>query len=244
MGKRILYLVVGLSLIFLGGWSSNVAAVRIIAEPEAVDIDLQRTAVIVIDMQNAFISKGGMFDLRGLDVTPNQKIIEPIKKICSAARAKGGKVIYIAHVLSPDLREVGPDSSFWYKSVKNYREDSKFRDKYLIRGTWGAEIVDELKPQKDDIFVEKPRFSAFFGTNLDVILKTYNIKYLLFVGCATNICVEASIRDAGHLSYFPILIKDAAAHAGPPFMQESTIFNVKLCYGWVTTTDNVLNLIK
>jgi ureidoacrylate peracid hydrolase len=244
MEKIILYLVVGLSLIFLCGWASDVTAIRVTAEPEPVDIDLQRTAVIVIDMQNAFISKGGMFDLRGFDVTPNQKIIEPIRRICNAARAKGVKVIYIAHVLSPDLREVGPDSSFWYKSVKIYREDPRWQDKYIIRGTWGAEIVDELKPQKGEILVEKPRFSAFFGTNLDVLLKTYNIKHLLFVGCATNICVEASIRDAGSLGYSPILIKDASINNGPPFMQDSTIFNVKLCYGWVTTTDNVLNLIK
>jgi hypothetical protein len=125
MGEKILYLITRLSLIFLCGWVSDVAATRVTAEPERVDIDLQRTAVIVIDMQNAFISKGAMFDLRGFDVTPNQKIIEPIKRICNAARAKGVKVIYIAHVLSPDLREVGPDSSFWYKSGKIYREDPK-----------------------------------------------------------------------------------------------------------------------
>ena len=74
---------------------------------------------------------------------------------------------------------------------------------YLIRGTWGAAIVDQLKPQEGDIYVEKPRFSAFFGTSLDSILKAYNIKYLLFTGCATNICVEASMRDAGELGIFP-----------------------------------------
>ena len=214
------------------------------AEPEPIDVDLNRTAVVVIDMQNAFISKGGMFDLRGFDVTPHQKIIDPIKRVCDAARRKGVKVVHIAHVLSPDLREVGPDSSFWYKSVKMFREDAKWQDKYLIRGTWGAEIVDVLKPQKGDIYVEKPRFSAFFGTNLDVILKTLNIKYLLFTGCATNICVEASIRDAGHLGYYPSWITDATISNGPPFMQEATVFNVKLCYGWVANMENILKLMK
>lgn len=217
--------------------------IEIVAEPEPIEIDLQRTAVVVVDMQNTFISKGGA-DLRGFDISASQKIINPIKKICSEARPKGVKVIYIGNVLSPDLREVGPDSSFWYKSVKIYREDPRWRDKFTIRGTWGAEIIDELKPKENDIFVEKPRFSAFFETKLDVILKTYNIKYLLFVGCATNICVEDSIRDAGALGYFPILISDAAISVGPAFMQDATIFNVKLCYGWVTNTESLLKALK
>src|SRR4030042_3381166 len=109
-------------LIFHGSVLNNATAIKIVAEPESIEIDLQRMAVIVIDMQNAFMGKGGMFDLRGFNVTENQKIIEPIQKICSVARGKGIKVIYIGHILSPDLREVGPDSSFWYKSVKIYRE--------------------------------------------------------------------------------------------------------------------------
>ena len=219
------------------------AMIKIKTEPEPIDIDLERSAIVVVDMQNTFVSKGGLFDLRGFDVTSIQKVIEPIKKICKKAREEKVKVIYIAHVLSPDLREVGPDSSFWYKSVKFYREDPLWQEKFLIRGTWGAGIVDALKPQEDDLIVEKPRFSAFFGTNLDTILKTYNLKYLFFTGCATNICVEASIRDAANLSYFPILISDASANSGPPFMQDSTILNVKLCFGWVTDSENLLKIM-
>lgn len=214
--------------------------VRIKAEPEPIDIDLRRSAMVIVDMQNAFVAKGGMFDLRGFDVTPIQRVICPITKICHEAREKKIKVIYIVHVLSPDLREVGSDSSFWYKSVKFYREDPRWQDKFIIRGTWGAEVVEALKPQANDLIVEKPRFSAFFGTNLDTILKTYNLKYLFFTGCATNICIEASIRDAANLGYFPILISDASVNNGPPFTQESTLFNVKLCFGWVTDTENLL----
>jgi ureidoacrylate peracid hydrolase len=217
--------------------------VRIRTEPEPIDIDLGRSAIVIVDMQNAFVAKGGMFDLRGFDVTPIQKVIGPITKICNKAREKKVKVIYIVHVLSSDLREVGPDSSFWYKSVKFYREDPHWQDKFIIRGTWGAGVVDALKPQEDDLIVEKPRFSAFFGTNLDILLKTYNLKYLFFTGCATNICIEASIRDAANLGYFPILITDASINNGPPFMQDSTLFNVKLCFGWVTDTENLLKVL-
>ena len=217
--------------------------VRIKTEPEPMDIDLGRSAIVIVDMQNAFVAKGGMFDLRGFDVTPIQKVIDPIKKICNQAREEKVKVIYIVHVLSSDLREVGPDSSFWYKSVKFYREDPYWQDKFIIRGTWGAGVVDALKPQEDDLIVEKPRFSAFFGTNLDILLKTYNLKYLFFTGCATNICIEASIRDAANLGYFPILISDASINNGPSYMQDSTLFNVKLCFGWVTDTENLLKVM-
>jgi ureidoacrylate peracid hydrolase len=217
--------------------------VRIKTEPEPIDIDLGRSAIVIVDMQNAFVAKGGMFDVRGFDVTPIQKMIDPIKKIRDKAREERVKVIYIVHVLSPDLREVGPDSSFWYKSVKFYREDPRWQDKFIVRGTWGAEIVDDLEPRQGDLIVEKPRFSAFFGTNLDTILKTHNLKYLFFTGCATNICIEASIRDAANLGYFPILISDASINNGPPFMQDSTIFNVKLCFGWVTDTENLLKVM-
>lgn len=217
------------------------------AEPEPLEIDLKRTSVVVIDMQNAFVSNGGMFDLLGLDILPAHKVIEPIIKIISTTRAKGIKVIYVAHRYSPDLRESGGSNSpFWHKrgAVRIYREHPEWRDKLIIRGTWGADIIEELRPQESDIVVEKPMFSAFFGTNLDIILKTYDIKYLAFVGTATNICVEASIRDAFYLGYFPILISDAAANTGPPLTQEATIFNIKSVYGWVTTTKNIVEAMQ
>ncbi len=216
------------------------------AEPEPLQIDLQRTAVVVIDMQNAFVSKGGMFDLSGQDISRSQRIIEPIKKISRVARARGVKTIYVVHHHSPDLRETGgQNSGYWYSPhVRMYREHPEWDDKFIISGTWGAEILKELEPREDEIVVVKPKYSAFFGTDLDTILKTFNVKYLAFVGVATNICVEAAIRDACYLGYFPILISDAAAPAGPPYTQEATIYNVKLCFGWVTTTENLVKALK
>lgn len=221
--------------------------VRLLAEPEPLQIDRARTAVVVIDMQNAFASKGGIVDLLGhADVTVSQKIIPRIKEITSAARAKGCKVIYVVQRWPADLHNTGgPDSPNWYHSMlTSYREHPEWRDNTLVRGTWGAAVVDELKPQEGDIEVEKSKPSAFFETNLDTILKTYNIKYLLFTGTATNMCVEASLRDAYYRGYFAILASDAASNAGPPFTQEATIFNVKLVLGWVTTTENILKALR
>ena len=214
------------------------------AQPEPLEIDLKRMAVLVIDMQNAFVSKGGMFDLWGFDISTIPRVIDPIKKIITAARAKKVKVIWLAHVLYPDIREVGTMSRFWINQVlKTYREKPEWRDKLLLRGTWGAQIIDDLKPAKDEIFIEKRRFSAFVGTDLDMLLKTYDIRYLVFTGVATNICVESSLRDACHLEYLPVLISDAAA-ASPSSRQESTIGNVIQCFGWVTSTDKLLKAMQ
>lgn len=214
------------------------------AEPEPLSIDPSRMAILVIDMQNAFASKGGMFDLWGYDISNIPQITESIKRITGAARARNLKVVHIVHRLSPDLREVGPMSRFWYnKDLRYYRENPEMLDKLILRGTWGAEIIDELMPREDEVVIEKQRFSAFVGTELDMMLKTYDIRYLVFTGVTTNICVESSLRDASHLEYLPILITDATG-ASPPSQQESTIGNVKQVFGWVTSSKHIISAIQ
>ena len=214
------------------------------AEPSPLEIDLKRFALLVIDMQNAFVSKGGMFDLFGFNISGIQDVVGPIKKLIDAFRAKGVMVIYLAHVLSPGAREVGPMTRFWYsRTLKAYREKPEMKDSLLTKGTWGAQIIDELKPGGDEILIEKPRFSAFVGTGLDTLLRSYDIKYLAFTGVATNICVESSLRDACHREYLPILVSDAAA-ASPPERQESTIANVIQCFGWVTNSKRLLQVLE
>ncbi len=215
------------------------------AEPAPLELDLGRTGVVIVDMQNAFLAKGAYIDIMGLDVGPGRAAIGPIQRINSAARAKGCKVIYIVTAHHPGDAGTGPDSVYWHKerSLVIYRQQPELKDKLLLPNTWGTEIVPELQPQEGDIVVEKPRYSAFFDTNLDTVLKRYNIKYLLTTGVATNNCVEATIRDSYYRGYFAILVSDAAGTAGPAFMQEATIFNTKNSYGWVTTSDNVLRAL-
>ena len=210
------------------------------AEPYPLDMDLKRTAVLVIDMQNTFVSPGGMFEMGGRDISHIRKTIEPNKRIIEAARNRGVKVIYAVHRISPDMREIGPMSRYrphaWLK-------DPATLDKRILRGTWGTEIIDELKPLESEMVVEKRRFSAFSGTELDMTLNTYDIRYLIFTGVATNICVESSLRDASHLQYLPVLVSDATA-ASPPSRQESSIGNIRDVFGWVTTTEKVLDCLS
>jgi ureidoacrylate peracid hydrolase len=89
-----------------------------------------------------------------------------------------------------------------------------------------------LKPQAGDLVVVKSRYSGFANTTLDAELKSREIRYLFFTGIATNVCVETTLRHAFVLDYWPILITDAVMAAGPPAMQEATLFNVEAYFGW------------
>ena len=209
------------------------------AEPAPLDIDLKRTAVIIVDMQNTFCKKGGGFDLSGRDISLIPATYGPIKSIADAARAKKVKVVYIVHRLTPDAREVGPLTRFRNPAM---RPNAPNRDRGILEGTWGTEIIDELRPAGDEMVIVKRRFSAFAGTELDMMLKTFDIRYLIFTGVATNICVESSFRDAHHLQYLPIIVSDGVA-ASPPERQESTLANIREVFGWVTTSENVVKAI-
>ena len=216
------------------------------AEPEQITLDLLKAALIVVDMQNAFVKKGGYLDLAGHDISATQKIIEPCQKLIGALRSIRAKIIYFQMGYSADLSDKGPlDSPGALKSrvLHFINQHPEAKDKVYVYGTWGAEIIDELKPQPGDITIKKQRYDGFFGTNLDLTLRTLGIKYLFFVGTATNICVESTIRHAFFLDYFPILVSDAVSHMGPGITHQATLINVQSTFGWVTTSDNVLHAI-
>ena len=213
------------------------------AKPEPVEIDLARTALIVVDMQNAFASKGGMLDLFGLDITGADTVASQNAKLLRAAREAKLKIVYLQIGYRPDFADAGgPGSPNPLKELGLVlmRKRPELQGKVLTEGTWDFDIVDELKPRPDDVVLKKTRYSGFAGTPLDSILRTSGIKYLLFTGIATNVCVESTLRDAYFLEYWPILISDACLQAGPAFIQEATVFNVTSFFGWVSTTDEIV----
>jgi ureidoacrylate peracid hydrolase len=116
------------------------------------------------------------------------------------------------------------------------RAEPELDGKLITRGTWGCELVPEMPPQPGDIVLSKPRYGGVYGTPLDQILRARRIRNLVFVGIATSVCVESTLRDAYYLEYFPILIHDAAMQAGPPELQAATVYNVERCFGWITNT--------
>jgi ureidoacrylate peracid hydrolase len=218
----------------------QIRTVLIKAEPDPITIDLLQTAVIVVDMQNAFVKKGGYFDLVGYDRSATERIVEPCRKITAAARKAGARVIYFQMGFSPDLSDKGPPDSpvnSKSKGLRFIKSHPELKDKFYFYGAWGAEIIPELEPQPGDIVIRKQRYDGFIGTNLDIILRTHSIKNLIFTGTATNICVESTLRHAFFLDYFSILVSDAVSQAGSAVTQQATILNVQSHFGWVTTSE-------
>ena len=217
------------------------------SKPEPVEIDLSRTAVIVVDMQNAFVSKGGMFDIFGWDISAAEGVIENNRRIMEAAREAGSKIVYLKMSYDADYSNSGgPESPNWHKELGlvMMRKNPEYWGKFVTRGSWDEEICEELKPQPGDVVVRKQRYSGFAGTNLDLILKTYNIKYCLYTGVATNVCVESTLSGGFFLDYWPIRVSDAVNPNGPPATREATLWNVEALFGWVTTTDDVLRAVS
>ena len=218
------------------------------ARPVDVEIDINRTAIIVVDMQNAYASKGGMLDIgTGIDEARIGPVIEANKKLLPAARGAGVKVIYLQFGYKPDLSNAGgPQSPNIRKQMlfKLMKERPEVRDKLIIEGTWGWEIIDDLKPVTGDYVVQKPRYSGFASTNLKSLLHGLDVQHLIFTGVATNVCVESTAREAYFREFWPILVEDAMDHTGPDFVRQATLYNFESKLGWVTKTEDVLRILQ
>jgi ureidoacrylate peracid hydrolase len=213
------------------------------SRPESLQIDLARTAVVCIDMQNAFIREGGMFDLAGWPTQGGRDKIEPNRRVIEAARAAGVKMVFVKMSFKPGLTNAGgPDSPNYHKEIGMVllRQHPEFTEQSIVQGTWGERIIDELTPLPSEPVVCKQRYSGFAGTDLDMVLKTLDVKYCLFIGGATNVCVSATLMDAFSLDYWPILVADAVFSQCPPTTVEAAIWNVENIFGWVTQVDDVL----
>ncbi|MES3154498.1 pyrimidine utilization protein B [Sphingomonas faeni] len=213
-------------------------AVTLPARPESLRLDPAETAVVVIDMQNAYASPGGYVDTAGFDIAGSAGTIARIAKVLDTARVAKMPVVFLQNGWDPDYVEAGgPGSPNWHKSnaLKTMRARPELQGQFLARGGWDYEIVDALAPQSGDIRVHKTRYSAFFNSQLDSILRSRGIRNIVFVGIATNVCVESTLRDGFHLEYFGVMLEDATHHLGPPEMQEATVYNVEKFFGWVST---------
>lgn len=173
----------------MGLFKPSVESLEPLPTLDQVKLDAQRTAVIVVDMQNEFANPKGKLYLPSA-----QQIIPSIRSLLSKARQKKVTIIYTMDT--------------------HYPGDLEFKDwgQHAVKNSWGWEIVDELKPEHGDTIIEKPRFDAFYNTMLDDILRARKIENLVVVGTVANICVLATIAGAymrGYRVYVPV---DAIAY--------------------------------
>lgn len=174
------------------------------------------TAIIVVDMLNDFLKEGGTMVLEDGEV-----LYEPHQRLLKKARAAGSTVFWTNQWLDPE------DSLF------------QIRTPHCLKGTWGAEIVDNLAVDENDIVVPKRRYSAFFGTSLDLSLRERKIDTLIVTGVVTNICVRSTINDAFFLGYH-VIVPEACVMATSPQAQEVHLYDIDTHYGDVTSLNSVL----
>ncbi len=222
----------------VSGLMANDHTVVLPARPEPIRIEPSRTALIVVDMQNAYTSPGGYLDLAGFDISGAAAATARVAAAVEAARAAGIQVIFLQNGWDAGYVEAGgPGSPNWHKSnaLRTMRERPELMGKLLAKGGWDYAIVDALVPHSSDVVIQKTRYSVFFNTNIDSFLRARGIRNLVFTGIATNVCVESSLRDAYHLEYFSVVLADATHHAGPEFAQKAALYNIEAFFGWVST---------
>lgn len=213
------------------------------ARPDGVELNRDETAVVVVDMQNAFASKGGMFDLAGLDISGAAPVVAATARLVAAARTAGVSVVYLQMGFKPGLdEETDPRTPVYHKelALRMMRERPELSGRLLVEGTWDWQIIDALRPGSGDVIVPKARYSGFHDTILEKVLRERGIRTLLFTGIATNICVESTARAAYFLDFWPILIEDAVDNAGPAFTQEATLWAFENALGWVSSTEKAI----
>lgn len=225
------------------------------ARPDPLSVEPASTAVIVVDMQNDFGAEGGMFDRAGIPISGIQSVVAPTARVLAAARATGMQAVYLTMQFEPDLSDAGgPDAP----NLAIHRRlglgdpvaapDGR-GGRILIRDTWNTEILSELAPEDGDIVVPKHRFSGFFETDLDAILKERGITTLIFTGCTTSVCVESTLRDAFFRDYRCLLLEDCCAEpiGGDQVRSnhDASVLTIQMLFGWVSDSsrfDSALSL--
>jgi Amidases related to nicotinamidase len=182
-----------------------------------VRLDSRITALIVVDMQNDFAHpKGKLF------VPNSRSTIASISNLIKKAREKKAKVIYTQDWHSKN----DPEFEIW--------------GEHAVQNTWGAEIIDELKPQEDDIVIKKLRYDAFYGSSLDHILRINNIKNVIITGTVANICVLHTAGSAA-LRWYKIILPIDSISALNEFDYYVAIRQVDFLYkGIITRSDEII----
>ena len=234
--------------------ASNSGPLTIEARPAPISFDAAQTAVVVVDMQNDFGDPAGMFGRAGIDLTGIRATIAPTSRVVAAARRAGIRVVYLKMAFRSDLADAGaPDAPNWLKHLPMKAGEGVVApdgglSRILIRDTWNTDIVDELTPEPDDVVLYKHRYSGFFETDLDDILKDSGICNLVFTGCTTSVCVESTIKDAMFRDYHCLLLEDCTAEAIgaglPRSNHDATLLVIQLLVGWVSDSTAFLKSVE
>ena len=181
-------------------------------QPPSGGSDFARSALIIVDMQNDFLHEDGSFahiarehPEANIDMPFLTGTIAQVQRLADAFRAAGRPVVYVAHVLKPDYS----DAAFPYWRVG--MEPGHGNRTHCVEGTWGAQIIDALKPQEGEHLVVKKGFGGFSGTPLDTVLRNMGVNTCVVSGVTTCVCVSNTVRGGVENNYRMIIAKDGVA---------------------------------
>jgi biuret amidohydrolase len=217
---------------------------RIEAEPEALDVDLRKCALLMIDMQRDFLEPGGFGEALGNDVSLLQRAVGPCRRLLDAARERGLFIVHTREGHRPDLSDA-PKSKRERGSPSLRIGDVGPMGRILIRGEPGHDIIQDLYPIAGEPIIDKPGKGAFYATDLEAILRHRNIETLIVTGVTTEVCVHTTVREANDRGYRCIVPSDACASYFPEF-HAAGLAMVRAqggIFGWVSDSARVTSAL-
>jgi biuret amidohydrolase len=216
--------------------------IQVPADRHPFPLQLEHTALIVMDMQNAFCHPEGFCGRElGADLTAARSIIPRIQRLITWARQQQLSIVYTRESHLPDLSDLSPSKALRYTNAGYPVGGVGKMGKFLIRGELGTELIAELQPSPDELQIDKPAQSIFIGTDLVELLQQLEITHLLFTGVTTECCVLGSYRQASDLGFYSLLLSDCCAAMSP--IEHQAAIDVILAengaIGWVTTSDRL-----
>lgn len=217
--------------------------VRFAAEPKPVQADMARSALLIIDMQNDFLSSEGWFATeRRADVSALSAIIPRINALSGAFRQAGAPVIHINWAVRPDAANLPANvldkgSDCGARAGYADRIDS---GRVLVEGDWGAQSVPAIEKDPDDLDIGKTRLTGFRDNALDSILRRFGVTTLFFTGVNLDRCVFATLADGCFNGFDAVLVEDATTTVSPPHVRDAILYLIRLLYGFTALTDDIL----
>lgn len=222
--------------------------ITLATQTKTLRLDLAKSALLVIDMQNDFCHPDGWLAHIGVDVSPARSPIAPLQKLIPILRQTGVSIVWINWGNRPDLLNLSPATQHVYNpsgcGIGLGDPLPKNGAPVLMKDSWAAAIVDELTPTQEDIQVDKYRMSGFWDTPLDSILRNLGKTTLFFAGVNADQCVMATLQDANFLGYDCLLLQDCTNTTSPDFCMQATLYNMNQCFGFVTHSERLMAAIS
>jgi nicotinamidase-related amidase len=215
------------------------------AEPYEFTMELGHAALLVIDMQRDFVEPGGFGEQLGNDVSRLRKVIDPLRVVLRSMRAAGILVIHTREGHRADLSDCPPTK------IARGRLSCGIGDvgpmgRILVRGSYGHDIIDELKPEDGEPVLDKPGKGAFFATDLDFMLRNRGITSLVVTGVTTEVCVTTTVREANDRGFECLVLEDGVGSYFQEF-HDASLRMIKAqggIFGWVTTSAELLSALR